>query len=67
MNQVHSPATYLSIGDGKYRVIHQGLPICKDQDTLPQALAAAKQFRLTVADVAWNGTRGEWVTTATIS
>jgi len=56
-----TPPAFLSISEGRYRVISQGLPICADKPTPAEALTAAKHQRVIVAPVAWNGDRAEWV------
>jgi hypothetical protein len=61
-----TPPAYLSISEGRYRVISQGLPICADKPTPAEALTAAKHQRVIVAPVAWNGDRAEWVHLDTI-
>ena len=61
-----TPPAYLSISEGRYRVISQGMPICADKDTPAEALTAAKHQRVILAPVAWNGDRAEWVSLDTI-
>jgi hypothetical protein len=61
-----TPPAYLSISEGRYRIISQGLPVCADKKTPAEALTAAKHQRVIVAPVAWNGDRGEWVSLDTI-
>ena len=61
-----TPPAYLSISEGRYRVISQGMPICADKATPAEALTAAQNLRVIVAPVAWNGDRGEWVSLDTI-
>jgi hypothetical protein len=56
---------YLSFSNGNYRVIVQGMPICKDGPP-DFALRAAASLRVTLQPEAWNGDRGEWVTLSTI-
>jgi hypothetical protein len=51
---------YLSFSEGRYRVIVQGMPICKDGDKT-FALRAAESLRVKLQSEAWNGDRGEWV------
>ena len=60
------PSVYLSASEGRYRVIQQGMPISRDMATPEEALSAASRFRLTVADRAWDGDRGEWVPLSTV-
>lgn len=57
---------FVSFSEGKYRIIVQGMPICADKSSLPDALRAAAQMKVTVDEVAWNGDRGEWVTLSTM-
>jgi hypothetical protein len=61
-----TPPAYLSISEGRYRVISQGMPICADKATPADALTAAQSLRVIVAPVAWNGDRAEWVHLDTI-
>jgi len=61
-----TPPAYLSISEGRYRVISQGVPICADKPTPAEALTAAQHLRVSVAPVAWNGDRAEWVHLDTI-
>lgn len=56
---------YLSFSGGAYRVIVQGMPICKDGPA-SDALRAAKSLRVKLQPAAWNGDRGEWVVLSTI-
>ena len=56
---------YLSFSGGAYRVIFQGMPICKDGPA-SDALRAAQSLRVDLQPEAWNGDRGEWVSLATI-
>jgi len=61
-----TPPAFLSISEGRYRVISQGMPICADKKTPAEALTAATHQRVIVAPVAWNGDRAEWVHLDTI-
>jgi ribosome-interacting GTPase 1 len=61
-----TPPAFLSISEGRYRVISQGMPICADKPTPAEALTAAKHQRVIVAPVAWNGDRAQWVHLDTI-
>jgi predicted amidohydrolase len=61
-----TPPAYLSISEGRYRVISQGMPVCADKATPAEALTAAQNLRVIVAPVAWNGDRAEWVRLDTI-
>lgn len=56
---------YLSFSGGAYRVIVQGMPICKDGPA-SYALRAADSMRVKLQPEAWNGDRGEWVHLSTI-
>jgi predicted amidohydrolase len=61
-----TPPAYLSISEGRYRFISQGMPICADKATPAEALTAAQNLRVIVAPVAWNGDRAQWVHLDTI-
>jgi predicted amidohydrolase len=61
-----TPPAYLSISEGRYRVISQGMPVCADKATPAEALTAAQNLRVIVAPVAWNGDRAQWVHLDTI-
>lgn len=56
---------YLSFSGGVYRVIVQGMPICKDGPRA-DAQRAAESLRVKLQPEAWNGDRGEWVHADTI-
>ena len=56
---------YLSFSGGAFRVIVQGMPICKDGPAL-DALRAAKSLRVKLLPEAWNGDRGRWVVLSSI-
>jgi len=56
---------YLSFSCGAYRVIVQGMPICKDGPRA-DAMRAAESLRVKLKPEAWNGDRGEWVHADTI-
>ena len=56
---------FLSFSGGAYRVIVQGMPICKDGPAT-DALRAAESMRVKLQPEAWNGDRGEWVHLHTI-
>ena len=53
------PETYLSLSDGSYRVIHQGMPISKDFPDKTMAMLPAKG--LDVSEWAWIGNQGVWI------
>ena len=57
----------LSIDRNGLRLIYQGLPLCNDKQTLGEIDLVAKMYKCDLPQVAWNGTRGEWVSTSTIS
>ena len=57
----------LSITHNGYALIYQGLPLCNDKQTLGEIDLVAKMYKCDLPQVAWNGTRGEWVSTSTIS
>jgi len=61
-----NPSINLSASEGRYRVIQQGMPISRDMTSPQEALGVASHFRLTVADRAWDGDRGEWVPLSTV-
>jgi hypothetical protein len=61
-----TPPAYLSTSEGRWRVISHGLPLCADKATPAEAMAAAQQHRITLAPVAWNGDRAQWVHLETI-
>lgn len=52
-----TPKCYLSTSEGLWRVINQGMPICKDMPSREQALAAAKQVGVTPTAL-WDGDEG---------
>lgn len=54
------PTTYLSASDS-FTIIHQGMPVCAAKGTKAEALKAAEQLRLNLAEVAWDGQVGGWV------
>lgn len=55
------PRTYLSQSEGKWRVVHNGLPLCADKDSAAECLPVAKQFNLTLDDLYWNGDLGQFL------
>ena len=58
---IKEPRTYLSTDGGKYRVIHNGMPLSKD-GTKAEALAAAKlHLLLPDGSFMWDGDKGEFV------
>jgi hypothetical protein len=60
-----TPRTYLSTSDGRWRVIDQGMPLCRDVPDRADAVRAAKQSRIKDAELlpVWNGDKGEWIPT----
>ena len=57
----------LSIDNSGMRLIYQGLPLCNDKQTLGEIELVAKMYKCDLPKVAWNGERGDWVSTSTIS
>ena len=57
----------LSITDNGMALIYNGSPLCNDKQTLGEIDLVAKMYKCDLPQVAWNGTRGEWVSTSTIS
>jgi len=55
------PAVYLSMSEGRFRVIHRGLPISADKSTAREALNVAEHFKLKVDPMMWNGDKGAWM------
>lgn len=55
----------LSLSEGKFRVLVDGMPIAID-GTKAYALRAAQSMKVTIQPEAWNGDRGEWVWLDTI-
>jgi len=53
----------LSITENGYSLIYQGLPLCNDKQTLGEIDLVAKMYKCDLPLVAWNGIRGQWVTT----
>jgi hypothetical protein len=51
---------YLSYSSNRWRVIYQGLPLCKDMPTRTEAEAAAAQMKVKLSDTYWNGDTGEY-------
>lgn len=56
-SQDSTPKCYLSTSEGHWRVINQGMPVCKDMPSREQALAAAKQVAVTPTAL-WDGDEG---------
>jgi hypothetical protein len=58
------PTNYLSMSGGKFRVIHQALPVTADKPTASEALTSAARCsaRCFVADgmTVWDGDTGSW-------
>ena len=53
------PTTYYSTSAGFWRLIHQGMPACKD-GTLREAETCAAAYKLTPAPDYWDGEAGEF-------
>jgi hypothetical protein len=53
----------LSLTENGYSLIYQGLPLCNDKQTLGEIDLVAKMYKCDLPKIAWNGVRGEWVTT----
>lgn len=55
------PKHYLSTSEGKWRVIHGGVPICPDTDEA----SARHCARFAGCDIShrriWDGDKGEWI------
>lgn len=51
------PTTYYSTSAGQWRLIHQGMPACKD-GTLDEAQRCAAAYKLTPAPDYWDGDDG---------
>lgn len=51
---------YLSYSSNKWRVIYQGMPLCKDMATRTEAEAAAAQMKVKLSPEFWNGDTGEY-------
>jgi len=56
----------LSIDRNGLRLFYQGLPLCNDKQTLDDVYLVARMYKCNLPAVAWNGDRGEWVSTSTI-
>jgi hypothetical protein len=57
----------LSIDRNGLRLIYQGLPLCNDKSTLDEIYLVCKMYKCNLPATAWNGERGEWVSTSTIT
>lgn len=58
------PRIYLSVSDGGYRVINQGLPVSADKTNKTEALEAAVAAGIKITDIdsmAWIGNQGVWL------
>jgi hypothetical protein len=61
MQPIKTPRCYLSTSRGLWRVICQEQTICADKPTAADALAAAKQLKVTAdPDFFWNGEAGQF-------
>lgn len=56
----------LSVDRNGLRLLHEGLPLCNDKKTLDEIKLVARMFKCELPATAWNGDRGEWVSTSTI-
>jgi hypothetical protein len=54
---------YLSYSSNKWRVIYQGMPLCKDMATRTEAEAAAAQVKAKLSDTYWDGDKNEYFPT----
>lgn len=50
---------YLSYSSNKWRVIYQGMPLCKDMATRTEAEAAAAQMKVKLSPEFWDGDKGD--------
>jgi hypothetical protein len=57
----------LSIDRNGLRLLYQGLPLCNDKQSLDEIYLVAKMYKCNLPATAWNGERGEWVSTSTIT
>lgn len=60
----YAPRCYLSTntnadGTPAWRVIYNGSPVCADKATCQEAMAAARQMRVTPSNL-WAGDKGQW-------
>ena len=61
MQPIKTPRCYLSTSRGLWRVIWQEQTICADKETAAEALAAAKQLKVTAdPDFFWHGENGQF-------
>ena len=61
MQPIKTPRCYLSTSRGLWRVICQEQPICNDKPTAADAIAAAKQLKVTAdPDFFWHGENGQF-------
>jgi hypothetical protein len=51
---------YLSYSSERWRVIYQGMPLCKDMPTRTEAEAAAAQIKVKLSDTYWDGDKGDY-------
>lgn len=58
--EAKEPKAYLSTSEGRWRVISQGVPACRDTDEA-RARECAARFKLDVSHGrVWNGDAGRW-------
>jgi hypothetical protein len=53
--------TYYSRSNGKWRLIHQGMPLCPDRDTLDECKPVAAQYNVTPSASLWDGDVGAFI------
>ena len=53
MKNNNEPSLYLSTSNGKWRTIYQGLPLCKDFDTIDNPF---KMYHSTRQQLGWDNT-----------
>ena len=63
---IMTPRGYMSYGNGTYRVIQDGIPICANKFTMQEATQEALHANVTMASISWNGDMKQWVTAHTL-
>jgi hypothetical protein len=59
--------SYISTSNGFWRVIHQGLPMCKDFTDRSSPDKEAKRLRLDLSHgFRWDGDIGDWVVDSSV-
>lgn len=66
IDQNINPKAHLSFSKDGWIIIYQGSPLCDYKTTYEDVLKVAKQYRITLPQVTWNGDRMEWVSIDTI-